>query len=286
MNMDNELKKIIDFFEFAEKKLNINISFHTKSCLRMIKENIGIIGKFNTHCSKLCVCVKSNEALRSRCIQQQSKVLANCRNAAFYGRAFCGAEEIILPIMHNGIVLGFISIGSFCSDRKKAIHTAHKNMAEYNPDLTKINAALKSMTAAEFGAQTAEMIFSRAADMLGKIMYRYYNSENTSLKENIYADIIAYINLNFTEKICVSDIAAHCFCSKSYINHLFKKVNGKSISEYINEKRLERAQELLKETNLSIAETARKSGFLESGYFSNVFKLHFGITPSEYRKNF
>ena len=116
-------------------------------------------------------------------------------------------------------------------------------------------------------------------------MYRYYDSGDNSLKENIYADIIAYVDLNFTNKICVRDIAAHCFCSESYINHLFKKVSGKSISGYINERRLEKAKMLLSQTSLSIADTAEKTGYSETGYFSNMFKSRFGMTPSEYRRS-
>ena len=283
--MDKELKEIIDFFEFAEKKLNINISFHTKSCRRMIDENIRVIGKYNTHCGRLCVNVKANEKLRIRCVEQQSRVLAKCKSEAFYGRAYCGAEEIIIPIRHNDIVLGFISAGLFCSDVQKAINTAGKNMKGYDLNPEKINEILKKIPPAEFDLCTAEMIFSGAAAALGKIMYRYYDSGDNSLKENIYADIIAYVDLNFTNKICVRDIAAHCFCSESYINHLFKKVSGKSISGYINERRLEKAKMLLSQTSLSIADTAEKTGYSETGYFSNMFKSRFGMTPSEYRRS-
>ncbi|TFI53967.1 AraC family transcriptional regulator [Mastigocladus laminosus UU774] len=62
----------------------------------------------------------------------------------------------------------------------------------------------------------------------------------------------------------------------------FKELFGTTVFNYLIEKRMQRAQELLREGHLSVAEVANLVGYSHLGQFAGVFKRKFGITPSQY----
>lgn len=72
--------------------------------------------------------------------------------------------------------------------------------------------------------------------------------------------------------------------SSTYLSQLFKKETHIGITNYITEKRIARAEVLLKETNLSAADISKQTGFVSAGYFGQVFKKVTGVTPQEYRR--
>lgn len=91
----------------------------------------------------------------------------------------------------------------------------------------------------------------------------------------IEADPAAELNLHkIAEKLNVSNV---------YLSSMFKKETGKTITEYIREKRLSYAVYLLRSTNLQIQTIALHCGIVDVQYFSKLFKKHIGKTPTEFR---
>ena len=64
----------------------------------------------------------------------------------------------------------------------------------------------------------------------------------------------------------------------------FKKETGKTVSEYIRDKRIEHAKYLLNTTHLQIQTIALHCGIMDVQYFSKIFKKQLGKTPKEYRE--
>ena len=81
------------------------------------------------------------------------------------------------------------------------------------------------------------------------------------------------------EEICKS-----VYLSRYYLTHLFKEYSGISPIQYIIFKRMEKAKQLLCETDLSVRENARRTGYAETNSFLKTFKKTENMTPSEYRK--
>ena len=71
--------------------------------------------------------------------------------------------------------------------------------------------------------------------------------------------------------------------SAGYLSTVFKRETGKTLSEYIREKRMEHAAHLLRMTDLQIQTVALHSGIMDIQYFSKLFKKQLGMTPTEYR---
>ena len=72
--------------------------------------------------------------------------------------------------------------------------------------------------------------------------------------------------------------------STTYFSSLFKKETGRNFLEYLSQIRMEKAKELLKDTNLSIAMVCEKVGYSDLKHFTKSFRTATGVKPNEYRK--
>lgn len=79
-------------------------------------------------------------------------------------------------------------------------------------------------------------------------------------------------------------VAEQMNMSPSYVGRLYKQHTQKTVVDAIQTVRLERAMELLGTTHLAIADIAERTGFTNTSYFHRMFKKHFGLTPTDYRK--
>ena len=93
-----------------------------------------------------------------------------------------------------------------------------------------------------------------------------------------------FINEHYMNRITLRSVAEELHTNHSYLSTLFKKETGISFTDYLNETRLKRSQDLLLNTNQSLVEISLCSGFDSQSYFTKVFKKKNGITPREYRK--
>lgn len=98
-------------------------------------------------------------------------------------------------------------------------------------------------------------------------------------------EIIKYINMNISEPISLSTISSHINLSKEYISYIFKKETGKTVTDYINERKLFIAKEMILGTNYALSYISERLGYENYSYFTKVFKKRFDISPKELRKS-
>ncbi|MDD6492606.1 MAG: AraC family transcriptional regulator [Firmicutes bacterium] len=108
-------------------------------------------------------------------------------------------------------------------------------------------------------------------------------NENEHQIENL-KKVLLYINENYSSPIRLDDLALLINLNAQYFCRYFKENIGKTVTEYINEIRIEKAAEALAETNDKIINIAQDTGFDNIGYFIRRFKKEKGLTPTEYRK--
>lgn len=113
---------------------------------------------------------------------------------------------------------------------------------------------------------------------------QYSNSEQIQKNDIRIQEVLDYIIINYKEKITIDICANICSMSKTNFTRVFHKVVGTNLKEYINSVRIQKASDLLLETDLSISEISEKVGFDSASYFSAVFKSKLNITPKEFRK--
>lgn len=94
-------------------------------------------------------------------------------------------------------------------------------------------------------------------------------------------ETLSYINKHLSEELSVDFLAGKCYLSRYYFMRRFKESTGYTVHNYICQKRLTAAAELLDE-GMGVTEAAMKVGFSEYSSFLRSFKKLFGLTPSEY----
>ena len=101
-------------------------------------------------------------------------------------------------------------------------------------------------------------------------------------EDNITIKIIDYINNNLSKNISVTELAALFGYNTNYFTSLFKSYTNMTPKMYIINAKLKKAVTLLYDMNLSIAEIAEQTGFVNQYYFSTSFKKNYGLSPSQY----
>ncbi|HWT75256.1 MAG TPA: AraC family transcriptional regulator [Mobilitalea sp.] len=127
-----------------------------------------------------------------------------------------------------------------------------------------------------------EEAFSYLAKIVDAI-FEMSTQTNTDKNQKLINSIKNYIRLHLSEDLTLTTISDYVNYNSSYVSRLFKQTTGLSLSDYINQCRLNKAKELLMKTNDTIQVIAQKAGFDTSQYFSMVFRKAVGLTPRDFR---
>ena len=107
-------------------------------------------------------------------------------------------------------------------------------------------------------------------------------------KDNILSkpiiECIDYIYYHLNENISIKLLAKHVALNPSYLSTLFKKETGESIANYITQKRMETAKNMLKYSNYSLSDIGEFLNFSSYSHFARVFRKYYNTSPKEYRR--
>lgn len=98
------------------------------------------------------------------------------------------------------------------------------------------------------------------------------------------SEVVSYIESNYRNRITMAELAKKAAMSEITLYRMFKKTFNLSPINYVISVRIAAACRLLDESEISIAETAWRTGFSDSNYFSRTFKKLTGVSPRHYRK--
>lgn len=125
-------------------------------------------------------------------------------------------------------------------------------------------------------------------DELFRYMVRKYcrlvNKHSQKGYSLLVQKVITRIDTDITADLSLKESAKLLNVNPSYLSNLFKKETGLTLTDYVNQKRVERAKQLLQTTNMQIQAVAQSCGILDVNYFTKLFKKYCGKTPNEYRK--
>ncbi|MBO9606478.1 MAG: helix-turn-helix domain-containing protein [Paenibacillaceae bacterium] len=93
-----------------------------------------------------------------------------------------------------------------------------------------------------------------------------------------------YFAEHYASNFSMDEVAEHVGVTRQYISQLFKKRYSTTMVDYLSQYRVEQAKRLLAETQMKVTDIGTSVGFNNKSYFTKVFKLSTGITPSDYRE--
>ncbi|MFU8793038.1 MAG: response regulator transcription factor [Acholeplasmataceae bacterium] len=119
--------------------------------------------------------------------------------------------------------------------------------------------------------------------VLKKILHLIKHMGQRETKGKLYIEqVIAYVDTHYTKNITLESLSLVFYISKEHLSRAFKKETGKTVSAYVNEKRILLAQQLMVGRHLPIKTAAAMTGFVHLHYFYKVFKQYTEMTPIAY----
>ncbi len=169
-------------------------------------------------------------------------------------------------------------------DRVELLH----NFGTHDPQIQRIGLALK--TELETGGLGGRLVGESLATALTVQLLRHYSSATQTvpflkggLPPVILQRVIDYIQAHLAHDLSLTDMAAIADMSAYHFSRLFKQSTGLAPHQYVIHCRIERAKQLLKQGDRTIAQIARSVGFSSQSHFGYHFKRLTGVTPRQFR---
>lgn len=202
---------------------------------------------------------------------------------------------------HLAIKLRGSVVFDIAANEKKALHMIRLSACQMGQKLVFSPEELEQMGISPLLRDLCEYLEAPgyAADLLIKanmvkifaLLLNDYNEAVEELGKTVTASALnkiyqtmRYINKHFGEEITAQKCALEADMSYTYFSRLFKTIVGMSFTAYLNEVRINHAEELLLLTDKSITEICYDCGFNEVSYFISKFKSARGLPPHSFRK--
>ena len=169
-----------------------------------------------------------------------------------------------------------------CASEKKQ-YIYHNTQVEFCTIQSRIFYLIEEIHANHYGKDTK--IFIGICDLilhLNRMAYEQNNPHKVKEDQNLYRNILEYIDTHIDQELSLEYLAGEFFASKYHIAHIFKENTGISIHQYIMKKRLTACKEAIL-SNISISRAYLMFGFKDYSSFYRAFKKEFGISPKEYK---
>lgn len=121
-------------------------------------------------------------------------------------------------------------------------------------------------------------------ELLGRLAQEVRQQPVSPVMQGLVSRMQSYIVHHYGDQIRLEDLARHIGRSPNHVSKLFKQVLGQTPMEYIHEVKIAVACELLRSSDMNIAEISDHLGYCEQSYFHRVFKKYTGASPSAVQK--
>ena len=223
---------------------------------------------------KYCSLLQSIEG-NEYCHLCDKKILDKCSITKKLESHICcsGLYDAAMPIMKDDTVVGFIIMGQ--------VRSADSNDSPiYVPDTTPSIVKKFNKYYSEIPFISQERI-NALYDLLPHVLF---NDAIHIIHNSIATEIMAYIDGNLEKNLNIEHLCSKFYVSKNHLYYVFRQSLNKTITEYINEKRISEAKTLLKKSEYPVYQIAEKVGIYNYTYFCKLFKKLTGTTPTEFRE--
>ena len=174
----------------------------------------------------------------------------------------------------------------FHTVRERGFHllrTSPERRLEYMKDIQRLEEALRSKEFA--AARLADTLCQQLLIDVNRDILRDRTAQEETDSYRVdpkIEEILKYISTHLEEELTVESLSKQFFLSRYYLMHRFKAVSGYTVHQYISQKRLLRAGELIR-SGVPVMKAAEQAGFSEYSTFLRAFQNTFHMSPREFR---
>lgn len=240
----------------------------------------------NQKLSGFCTALRKMPTYHERCLQCDLAAKAEvirCHNLHIY-KCHMGFWEAIAPVIVQGKTVAYLTIGQIVDradsptafSRIRRMLEAENVKADTLVELEKQFQQLKVFTYQELEA---------GANLL-KITGDYLSYQRVvDFRYGTMIELVTeYLRQNFDRTVTGAEIETVAKYRYTYVCDVFKREMGCTITQYLEDLRLQHATELLTKSSLKIYEISEQCGYKNNYYFNRIFKRRFRCTPMEYRQ--
>ena len=278
MRLIDEITAYLNFLIFSQK-LDVCICDIYRSLPPAWCEAFSSFVHTNPYCQK----IKHLKNGQRQCFLMQQFVRKHClEDRVFFGNCYAGVSEYIFPIVENGKYYGFISVSGYRRDNFSSFFENSFDSAQKHAD-----AYLDNLTDKIPPRSSVATLIAPLVNNLKLLLYHMEESgraDTYNQHDLVYQTIVQFLSENYLRRLTLTTISEELHYSISYISQIFSAKNERSVMQYVQFLKINKAKELLENTTKSIMEIAEIVGFEDSNYFTNVFRKLTGVSPRNYRK--
>ncbi len=276
-------KQLIEYHECIYKMLGVIIDF-------INADGVSLKLSKGRNFNPVCKALRNTEYGSSMC---KNSDCSHARRAILSGReqiytCHAGFTEVVVPLFsNNGTALGCMTAGQFhlagTAAPSEAVFAELSARTGLNPVQLKKDSTSAIILTQEQVAGVIDylkLIGQQIAGTFSNLLFM----ESVNVPDKISA-IQSYIHKNYMHKLDVKHIARKFYFSPNYFSRVFRKATGTGFNTYLNCYRVEKAGEMLLETDLSVSEIAFLTGFGSISQFNRVFRSVTNKTPKEWRQD-
>lgn len=241
--------------------------------------------RFKVHTLGFCDIAKSTRKGFSLCTSCKNTV---CKMAVRGGKEFFGVcpyglMELVYPIKINNRTECILFLGNTTESLPLTAEKAEAACRKTGVDFAKLSEKFGDIKTADrkIMLKTAEA----AEEFIKLIYHKNRNSITYRARPNkIAEEMKLYADEYFDRPLTLKKMSGIYFMNEKYLGRLFINQIGQTFHSYINMRRLELAENLLRATDKTVLEISLECGFNSISYFNREFMKTYGKTPSEYRK--
>ncbi|OOP74796.1 response regulator transcription factor [Clostridium beijerinckii] len=149
---------------------------------------------------------------------------------------------------------------------------------------------MKKVSEIDLNGKIDKIYYCKTIQEISKILNNIINSMEKQFSKEPFNDrheidlVKSYICKNYGKDISLDILAQYVYMTPSYLSSIFKKETGMGINSFIKNYRMEKAKDMLENTNIRIKEICNLVGYSNTSYFCQSFKEFYGLTPEKYRQ--
>jgi AraC-like DNA-binding protein len=272
-------------FYDKEHLLEIIQAFYTLSGIRtgLLYTNTQEFFSYPEERCLFCSMVRSKNEIDKKCMECDLLHMEKCKklNAPIVYTCHLGLTEVIAPLKENNVIICYFMFGQIVIDefKEQSRLLIYNNIKEAGFEDKTIHKAIDKISSVSGSKLNASVKIFEA------IISRIFSTKLIKFSKMKFINHLnSFIDAHISEKILVKDIYEHLKIRRTSLYECSKNYLDCGLSEYILNRKIDCARNLLQNPAIKIGEVSEKVGFTDYNYFTRVFRSKTGISPRAYRK--